>query len=244
MTITVRNRQLQCVRPLHESGHDEFNMMDTDTFSQLNRNGLFYVACRVAFLRAFDSLLHEFIAASATDRFTGFLDRIPILAGTAPQVQIEALLQTWQSVRSEPPRPPTIKEQVICFGITSELAHTGAADDQQMIQRAADGPAPVDPGDVVWLASRARMLQMLLPFAPQAAILQVEPGIAAEDLAPVRTAGGVDQRTFTQLLDLLGNWTVSTTLFANAEGLLTATELEILRAYFAEHPQLITPTTA
>ncbi len=215
-------------------------MMDTDIFKQLNRNRLFYVACRVAFLRVFDSLLDEFIASPESEQRVGYLDRIPMLSGTAPQVQIELLLTTWQTLRRDTPRPLTIQEQVICFGITSELAHTGASDDQRMIRRAARGPVPVDPGDVVWLASRVRMLQMLLPFAPQAAVLQVENSIAAEDLVPVRSAGGIDQPTFSGLLDLLGHWTVSESLFDNTEGLLTSTECEILRAFFAEHPHLIT----
>ena len=221
-------------------------LMDTDTdiFSQLNRNRLFYVACRVAFLRVFDSLLDEFIASPESERRDGYLDRIPMLAGTAPQVQIELLLSTWQSLRSDTPRALSIEEQVICFGITSDLAHTGAADDQRMIRRAARGPERVDPGDIVWLASRVRLLQMMLPFAPQAAVLQVESGIAADDLNSVRAAGGIDAHSFSSLLDLLGTWTVSDTLFANAEGLLTATEVEILRAFFDEHPQLITAASA
>ena len=218
--------------------------MDTDTFSQLNRNRLFYVACRVAFLRVFDGLLDKFIATSTSESRAGFLERIPLLAGTAPQVQIELLLQTWQSLRSEAPRALTIEEQVICYGITSELAHTGAEDDQDMIRRAARGPRQVDPGDVLWLASRVRLLQMVLPFAPQAAILQMESSIAADDLMPVRTAGGVDHQAFSGLLHLLGHWTVSDRLFADAEGLLTPTELEILQAFFAEHPQLITTRTS
>jgi hypothetical protein len=214
--------------------------MDSDIFSELNRNRLFYVACRVAFLRVFDSLLDEFISHSSSSRRPGFLERIPMFVGTAPQVQIELLLQTWQTLRSETPRPLTIEEQVICFGITSELAHTGVSDDKRMIHRAARGPVRVDAGDIVWLASRVRMLQILLPFAPQAAVLQVESGIAADDLIPVRTAGGVDEHTFTGLLNLLGNWTVNKSLFANAEGLLDSTEIEMLRAFFAEHPHLLT----
>jgi len=217
---------------------------DTDIFSQLNRNRLFYVACRVAFLRAFDNLLGESISASESTRCVGFLERIPLLAGTAPQVQIELLLQTWQTLRSETPRALTIQEQVICLAITSELAHTGADDEDRMLRRAACGPVRVYPGDVTWLASRVRVLQMMLPFAPQAAILQVESGIAAEDLHPVRTAGGVDQVTFAGLIDLLGNWTVSDRIFVNASGLLTPTELEILKEFFAEHPRLIASATA
>lgn len=221
---------------------DEDDEMETELFSQLNRNRLFYAACRVAFLRVFDSLLDEFIAASESERRHGYLERIPLLAGTAPQIQIELLLRTWQVLRTEPPRALTIEEQVVCFAITSELAHAGATDDQRMIRRAARGPVAVDPGDVIWLASRVRMLQMMLPFAPQAAVLQVESGIAADDLIPVRSAGGVDQNTFTGLLDLLGEWTVNDRLFDDAEGLLTPTELEILQAFFAEHPELIAPS--
>lgn len=219
-------------------------MTDADIFRQLNENRLFYVACRVAFLRVFDSLLDRFIAASPEDSRSGYLERIPILSGTAPQVQIELLLKTWQTLRSETPRSLTIEEQVICFGITSELALTGADDDHRMIRRAARGPVKVDTGDITWLASRVRMLQMLLPFAPQAAVLQVESGIAANDLIPVRTAGGVDESAFNGLLDLIGNWTVSDQLFEHADGLLTTTEQEIMRAFFSEHANLIRTTAA
>lgn len=218
--------------------------MNSNFFCELNRNQLFYVACRVAFLKIFDSLLDEFIAPPSSTRRPGFLERIPMFVGTAPQVQMELLFQTWQTLRSETPRPLTIQEQVICFGITSELAHTGVSNDKRMIRRAARGPVRVDAGDIVWLATRVRMSQMLLPFAPQSAVLQMESGIAADDLNPIRTAGGVDAQTFTSLLNLLGNWTVNETLFANAEGLLDSTELEILRIFFAEHSHLLTTTAS
>ena len=218
--------------------------MDKDIFSQLSRSHLFYMACRVAFLKVFDKLLDEFFSNMASERQCGFMERIPMLAGTAPQVQVELLLQTWQSLRSEKPRLLTIEEQVICFGITSELAHTGEARDQQMIRRAARGPRQVDPGEILWLASRTRLLQMILPFAPQAAILQVESSVPTDDLVPIRASGGIDQQSLTGLLSLLGNWTVSNTLFSNAKGLLTDTELDLLRAFFAEHPQLISARTS
>ena len=218
--------------------------MNSNIFSELNRNQLFYVACRVAFLRVFDCLLDEFISPPSSTRRPGFLERIPMFVGTAPQVQMELLFQTWQTLRSETPRPLTIQEQVICFGITSELAHTGVSEDKRMIRRAARGPVRVDAGDIVWLASRVRTLQMLLPFAPQAAVLQMESSIATDDLNPIRTAGGIDQQTFTSLLKLLGNWTINESLFANAEGLLDSAELEILQIFFEEHSNLLVTTAS
>ena len=77
----------------------------------LTRNRIFYVACRVAFLRVFDSLLDEFIASNSEDGRVGYLDRVPMLAGTAPQVQIELLLKTWSSLRNGERRELTVEEQ-------------------------------------------------------------------------------------------------------------------------------------
>ncbi|MCH2211803.1 MAG: hypothetical protein MK110_10905 [Fuerstiella sp.] len=219
-------------------------VMDTNIFCRLNRNRLFYVACRVAFLRVFDSLLNEFISASVSTRPVGFLDRIPLLAGTAPQVQLALLLQTWQTLHSGKPRSLTVQEQVICFAAIGELADAGSEGEHRMIRRAERGPDRVDSGDMMWLTSRVRMLQIMLPFSPHPAVLQIETGVAAEDLDPVRSAGGVEQETLAGLLDLLGHWTVSERLFENASGLLTPAEFEILRAFFAEHPELIERVTA
>jgi|GEM_PF-360578 len=220
-------------------GDIDSGFMETDIVSMLTRNRIFYVACRVAFLRVFDSLLDEFIASNSEDGRVGYLDRVPMLAGTAPQVQIELLLKTWSSLRNGERRELTVEEQVICFAATSELAATSVADDQRMIRRAARGPVEIDTGNVTWLASRVRLLQVTLPFAPQAAVLQVEQGIATFDLTEVREAGGVDSHSLCGLLDLLSRWAIEDTIFANAEGLLHETELEILRAFFAEYPQLI-----
>jgi hypothetical protein len=213
--------------------------MDTDIVSRLTRNRIYYVACRVAFLRVFDSLLDEFVATGSEEFRLGYLDRVPLLAGTAPQVQIELLLKTWNSLRKSEPRPLTVEEQVICFAATSELAAAGVADDQRMLRRAARGPIQIDTGNVTWLASRVRLLQVTLPFAPQAAVLQIEKSIATDDLTEVREAGGINSQSLSGLMNLLSRWTVDTSIYAHAEGLLTETELEILRAFFTEYPQLM-----
>lgn len=213
--------------------------MDTDIVSQLTRNRIFYVACRVAFLRVFDSLLDEFIAANSEEGRRGYLDRVPMLAGTAPQVQIELLLRTWHSLRNSAPRELTIEEQVICFAATSELAQSSVQDDQRMIRRAARGPVEIDTGNVTWLASRVRLLQVTLPFAPQAAVLQIEQGIATDDLSEVREAGGINSQSLSGLMDVLSRWAIDESVFEHAEGLLTETEVEILRAFFTEYPRLL-----
>lgn len=210
--------------------------------SKLTPKHFFYIAFRVAFLRVFDSLLDEFIATAPMAGRQGFLHHIPMLSGTAPHVQIELLLQTWDSLRTTQPLALTVEDQVICYAVTTELAETSSDENQRMIRRAARGPVQIEIGNPMWLASHVRSFQVMLPFAPQAAALQMEPGIATDDLTNIRAAGGVDSPTLDRLMNALSRWTVDSSLYLNAEGLLTETEIEILRAFFSEYPHLIRST--
>jgi len=213
--------------------------MNTDICTQLTRSELFYTACRVAFLRTFDSLLDQHISSRPRLAGRGFLDHVPLLSGTALQVQIDVLLKTWNALHGERSRALTIEEQVVCLSCTHELALAAIADDQAMIRRAARGPVAVDPGDLIWLPSRLRALQIVLPFSPQAAVLQIETRVASEDLDVVRRAGGIDQPAIQRLLDWVGGWKIQSDVIRNSDGLLNATEQEILRAFLCEHPQLL-----
>lgn len=213
--------------------------MNNNICTQLTQSELFYTACRVAFLRTFDSLLDQHISSRPRLTGRGFLDHVPLLSGTALQVQIDILLRTWSALHAERSRVLRIEEQVVCLSCTHELALTAIADDQAMIRRAARGPVTVDPGDLVWLPSRLRALQVVLPFSPQAAVLQMESSIASEDLDAVRRAGGVDQTAVERLLEWVGAWTIQSDVIRNSEGLLNATEQEILRAFLCEQPQLL-----
>jgi hypothetical protein len=210
--------------------------------SKLTPKHFFYIAFRVAFLRVFDILLDEFIATAPMAGRQGYLDRIPMLSGTAPHVQIELLFQTWNTLRTTEFPALTVEDQIICYAGTTELAETSSDNDQRTIRRAARGPVQIDIGNPMWLASHVRSFQVTLPFAPQAAALQMEPGIAADDLTNIREAGGVDSPTLNRLMNALSRWTVNSSLYLNAEGLLTDTETEILRAFFSEYPHLIRST--
>lgn len=213
--------------------------METDLISQLPRNGLFYLACRVAFVRLLDLLLQEFTEPDVLQERGGYLDRVPLLKGTALHVQLERLLKTWQILRCGESSELTLEEQVICFAVTDELTEVAESNDRSLLRRASQGPRRVDEGPLLWLPSRVRLLQITLPLVPQAAVLQVESGIAADDLLSVRCAGGAAEEDLDALLGLLGRWRVSSRLFHDAEGLLTHDELDIVSGLFREQPGLI-----
>ena len=213
--------------------------MDMDLCSQLRKSPIFYVGCRVAFLRTFDCLLNAFISTSSASARRGFLEQVPLFVGTAPQVQLAALLETWRELCTAGRGILLVPHQVVCLCSLCELADTAERNDRRLIHRAIHGPESVDPGDVLWLASRCRLMQMMLPFSSQAGSLQMSSGIAAVDQDPVRSAGGVSQANLASLCDLLGQWHVRPSIVLNSQGLLTATEQEMLRTFFTEHPHLL-----
>jgi len=162
-----------------------------------------------------------------------------MFVGAAPQVQLAELFATWQSICTAETETLSVQHQVVCLSCLCELAHTAECRDRSMLRRAIHGPEHVDPGDILWLASRSRMMQMMLPFSSQAGGLQLVSGIASRDLDLVRRAGGVSQVNLSRLLDIVGQWHVSPSLILRSEGLLTQTEQEILREFFAEHTHLL-----
>lgn len=207
--------------------------------TQLTDNIFYYAACRISFLRTLDLLLDEFIAESCTPERYGYLDHIPLLRGTAPQVQLELLLRTWHALAHTEPHQLKLEEQVVCFATTCELAQASVDDDRRIMRRVSRGPVLTDVGDLTWLATRVRLLQMTLPFASQAGVLQIESQVAADDLTDVRGAGGISASDVDVLHDIVSRWRVPADLLTTTEGLLTSSERNIVDAFFQEHPQLV-----
>lgn len=208
--------------------------------TQLKENIFYYAACRISFLRTLDLLLDEFIAESSSPERYGYMDHIPMLRGTAPQVQLELLLRTWHALAHTEPGQLKFEQQVVCFATTCELAQASVDDDRRIMRRVSRGPVATDMADLTWLATRVRLLQMTLPFASQAGVLQIESQVAADDLADVRAAGGLSPSEVQALHDIVSRWRVPADMLKKTAGLLTSTERDIVNGFFQEHPQLFT----
>ena len=207
--------------------------------TQVKEKIFYYTGCRIAFLRTLDLLLDEFLAESCSAEYQGYLDHIPMLRGTAPQVQLELLLRTWRSLAHTEPHQLKFEEQAVCFAATSELAQASVDDDRRIMRRVSRGPVATDVRDLTWLATRVRLLQMTLPFATQTDLLKIESQVAADDLVDVRGAGGISPSEVQALHDTVSRWRASADMLKNTEGLLTSTERDLVQRFFEQQPQLL-----
>ena len=160
-------------------------------------------------------------------------------------MQLHLLMETWNRLKSTELSGLNVSQQCVCFSAFSELARVSASSDQRMIQRIQTGPkANINTDNDVsfdgqWLASRSRALQIVLPFSPQAAVLELTSAVAQEDQQDIRSGGGVCADDMQILEDLNGRWRIPQSILLAGDGLISSHERQILVAFFEEHPELI-----
>lgn len=232
---------LQCFRhQVPESLKNETRKMLSDSGYQLPAGDLLYGSFRAAFIYTLDCLLlAELSPESCDENFCGFLDRIPLLSRTAPQVQLECLLSTWKLVQERNGIAESILDQCVCHAALEELASVSLTDDRSVLKSVWNGPRQIETEPDHWLHSKIRCLQISHPES------YLPPGcdqmnrIAACDLLQGSEFEADLAGNNAELLETVGRWTVNREVLINSAGLLNDNEQNIIRAFFEEHPRLL-----
>jgi len=194
---------------------------------------------RAAFVSTLDLLLTETQhSPDANSVAKGFLERLPLLAGCAPQVQMDCLLDTWQRIRSDYADALTDLDLCVCYCASAELAHLAALDDSRRLQRAMQGPDVVTNVDALWMASKLRAMQITWPFERDCGVVLRDGNFLNSDLDNVPEMS-LHAETAAQMLDMAGQWFVTPRLLQNAEGLITTAERRQLATLLQQHPGLM-----
>lgn len=199
-----------------------------------------YLAFRAAFVTTLDFLFNEFqdSTTSRSGLTKGFLERLPLMAGCAPQVQLECLLQAWGKLQLGASDEFTEIDQCVCYCAAAELAELGALEDSRRIEQAVAGPRMTERVDSLWLASKLRTMQITWPFEQDCAVTLRDGNFLDADLDAAPNVV-LQFSTSSQMLNLSGRWHVSPTLLSNAEGLAKHDELRKMTGFFQHHPRLM-----
>lgn len=196
---------------------------------------ILYLAFRAAFVSTFDRVVAENSIDSPPETF-GFLDRLPLAKGSAPQVQLDLLLQTWRKLSVEPQKLSVV-DQCVCYCATDELAMFGETENHHMLARIANGPVVFDGLDAMWLSSKLRTIQITWPFPVDSAVLLRDAQFLGSDLD--RQTAPTCRPATVELLDVVGEWMVTPSIVSNASGLLSQEEEEELGCFFQQHLNLM-----
>ena len=197
-----------------------------------------YLAFRAALVTTVDLLLLD-LPLGTTDQPRGFLERLPLLSGCAPQVQLECLLNTWRQLYSGAASPSLNDlDRCICYCAAAELAQLGTNEDSRRIEQAIAGPRSLEHIDLLWLASKLRTIQITWPFDHDCGTVLRDGNFLDGNLDETPSIS-LHGTTASQMLELSGCWFVSPRIFANSAGLITEDERGKLANFFQQHPGLM-----
>lgn len=200
----------------------------------LETDEILYLSFRSAWLTTFERLKAEYSVGDCA-KTVGFIDRLPLTQGCAPQVQLDLLMSCWSRMQNGDKLSDV--DKCVCYCATDELAAIGETENERLITQVTTGPRKVPGIDIRWLAPRLRTMQITWPFEVDCAGLvrdvnRLTPQLDAADRTDMAT-------TVDSLLDCVGGWLVSPGIIAKSNGLLTRNEQEALGCFFQEHPKLM-----
>jgi hypothetical protein len=230
---------------------------------------LSYVAFRAAFVKTLDCLLRVSLSPDEQDfGGCGFLDRIPLLEGTAPQVQLECLLVAWDLLKNEAEtegmhravdladsdvvsvsgsghaRGNQMLRDCVQSAAFEELAAVSEHNDRILLKMIWAGPRNVKTRPDHWLYSKVRAMQACEDAAiPDTGSVRMGSACGSSPRELLMESDPLsevsEQSDIGQLLEIVGRWRVFRDVFENSSGLLNQNEQNMIRAFFEEHPQLL-----
>lgn len=203
-----------------------------------------YAAFRAGFLTTLDCLLGQDLDDSPADSMScGFLDRIPLLSSTAPQVQLQCLFQAWHRLNSTEVSFSLPIDRCVTHAAMELLAQLSLSDDQMRLKLIWRGPRALQTKADFWLYSKIRAIQVAQ--TPDGGSHEANPlqRLGSDRLfrAASAFAGTIYPSIHCEIDELIrtvGLWRVRPEMLEQADGLLTSNEKGVLREYFEEHPGL------
>jgi len=200
---------------------------------------MLYAAFRAAFVATLDCMLRESLdRQQVLAKATGFLDVYPILQGTAPQIQLECLLQTWDRLQ-QGESSLTDFDHCVVHAAYETLAKMGELTTRPALSRVWKGPQNVVTASDHWLVSKVRTLQLTADekLTDKKILLEAQlndcPSVSGMFMEDKAESASYD------VVSVVGRWKASALVIFGSKGLLTDDEQDILRIFFEEQAGLL-----
>jgi len=200
---------------------------------------MLYAAFRAAFVMTLDCLLRESLdREKSTGNPGGFLDVFPVLQGTAPQIQLECLFQTWDRLDQQTTNFWPLDHCVVHAGYEA-LAKMGQMSARPNLKSAWKGPSPLATTNDHWVTSKARVRQLALDEKTSSLVMRIQDKLNDQQPSEAAFSGSEQADSHDDLTDLVGRWTASQDIILGSVGLLTPEEQDLLRIFFEEQSGLL-----
>ena len=195
---------------------------------------LVYIAFRLA---ACDTLERMVLAAhvgALADRPYGFLNEVPFLKQTPPQVQLDALVDAWSRHRQEIVFETDLVDESVVYAVCETASRIIQADPASTRKTLQDGPRPVDLPVNLSLSKQIQALHLDLSNEGDFLLISQFQDIPPDEARELKHKFGLDESAADPMFELLGRWHVAPQFAERSDGLLTPSEIsrciELFRA--------------
>lgn len=200
---------------------------------------MLYAAFRAAFVSTLDCMLREALdGQNSVSMSGGFLDVYPVLQGTAPQIQLECLLQTWDHLQDSR-APLTHFDHGVINAAYEALAKMGELTTSPSLSRVWKGPRLIATACDHWVTTKVRVLQLTLDEKASSEFVRLESKLHDHNLVSAAFSRAGTPESFEELIVVVGRWRASGDVILGSKGLLTEDEQDILRVFFEEQSGLL-----
>ena len=193
---------------------------------KLTDTPLGYIALRLAFVDTLERISLARQMGLADSANFGFLTEVPFLRSTAPQVQLEALLSTWQKMRSAVPCEANLVDESVIYATCETAARVVESDWETAARVMATGPRTLGSFVDGTLADHLRFLHLNLSNEGNFLLLSQFQDVPPVEGRRLRAKFGLSDEACAPMFELISRWHVSPAIWSQAEGLLTRREME------------------
>ncbi|MGD9855911.1 MAG: hypothetical protein AB7U20_13275 [Planctomycetaceae bacterium] len=190
----------------------------------LTDSDLAYIAFRLSFFETLERITLAEQMGIVGEGAYGFLSEVPYLRNAAPQVQLDALLECWQKLRSERAEPATLVDESVVYAACEAAARMAEGDADFAKRHLSTGPRMVVEHLAGPLGDQLRFLHLSLPNEGHFLLLSQFQDVEPEAGSRLKGTFGIDPVAGEPMFDLLGRWHVSPEFRQNGTGLLTVDE--------------------
>jgi hypothetical protein len=192
-----------------------------------------YIAFRVAFL---ETLERATLAAQMGETATqyGYLTEVPFLRGTAPQVQLDALLATWTRHTSPEEFEADLVDESVLYAICETSAGVIRREPDLVKRWIAKGPRLIEPTVGARLADQIQSLHLEMTNDGDFLLISQFQDIPPAEALDLKAKFDLDESACESLFDLLGRWHVSPEFAQRGAGLVTSREMGHTHVVFAQ----------
>ena len=182
-------------------------------------------------------LLKRQVGHDDADEF-GFLTEIPFLKSVAPQIQLDALAETWTRISRGAGINADIMDECVIYAVCETVARMVYEYPTDVERLLENGPQRVEIAVDRSLVPKLRALHLNLPIDGDFLLASQFEDMDPSEAERYKRKFRIDSTRLDILLDSLGRWHVSEAFSENVQYLLTDRETERVDRLVREHPSL------